>query len=121
MRPSLTPTGLLCSVSTALHVADVGCDTSVEWRTIRPGAPCSLWLRASLPHEAMRGPGTVYIDCLHQRRLKSQYLLDRLRSVLMHAGSPAPQKCAVPFLVDDKVGKKKRQDRVDPAVLEVLN
>lgn len=105
--PSLNPVELLCSVHTALHVADHVWDTAMERRTIRPGAPCSRWPRAAGSLRGREGPERRTLIVLRQCWLTSQYLLDMLLSVLRHNGSPAPQKCAFPFLVDDKVGRGK--------------
>lgn len=106
--PSLTPVELLCSVHTAFHVVDHVWDTAMEWRTIRPGAPCSRWPRAAGSLRAREGPERRTLIVLRQRWLTSQCLLDMLLSVLMHTGSPAPQKCAFPCLVDDQVRRGKK-------------
>lgn len=72
--------------------------------------------------QAERGPRTCVSIAimLHQHRLKSQYLLDMLCSVLVHAGSLAPQYMLFLFLEMMKCKGKKERDRVDPAILEAL-
>lgn len=103
----LDPCGasLLCSYSSPCCRPRLGHGYGVEnnptWCPLQPVAESSR-----LP-ERKRGPGTAYIDRATPCWLTSQYLLDMLLSVLMHTRSPAPQKCAFPFLVEDKVGRGK--------------